>query len=248
MANRVPVEPVLRLTREALTRADERGVSRVVGASQSVRRVTDEPRSTLCLPEISGPFHFTRFMSILCADITRRVEVFHHIDMQRILVTFVRSRNPRIHGLQAKLVPLRCRDGGLTEQRRGYVYKVQQFFVGEVELHYVLSFYLPRFLNQSFDEKMITIFHELYHVGPNFSGDIRRFEGTQSLHNRSQREYDRQMADLAGKYLAARPPRILYDFLKLNFHDLQRRYGDVVGVRVPSPKLIPTSKVNKFNP
>ncbi|MFO0948847.1 MAG: hypothetical protein U1D30_23485 [Planctomycetota bacterium] len=245
MANRVPVEPVLRLTREALTRAGERGVFRVVGARQPVRCVTEEPTSVLCMPEVSGPFHFTRFMSILCNDITRRMDVFRHIDMQRILVTFVRSRNPRIHGLQAKLVPLRCRNGALTEERRGYEYKVQRFFVGEVELHYVLSFYLPRFLNQSFDEKMITIFHELYHVGPNFCGDIRRFDGTRSVHNRSQREYDRHMAELVKMYLACKPPRMLYDFLKLNFQDLQRRYGEVVGVSVPSPKLIPVSKITK---
>lgn len=242
MRNQSPVEPVLRLTREALSRTNAAGVVRVGSARpQSSDQMTSEEE--LALPPCHGPFHFTQHISLLCEDITRRMEIFQHIDMQRILVSFVRSRNERLWGLQAKLVPLRFRDGGLTAKRRGYYYKVQQFFVDDVELHYVLSFYLPRFLNQSFEEKMITIFHELYHVGPEFSGDIRRFEGTQSVHNRSQREYDRWMAYYAREYLCSEPPRIRYDFLKLNFEELQARYGAVVGVHVPSPKLIPVSKI-----
>ena len=242
MRNRYPVEPVLRLTREALTRPNAEGVVRV-GCSRRSRPGRGSADDELCLPPCNAPFHFTHHMSLLCADITRRVEVFHHIDMQRILVSFVRSRNDRLWGLQAKLVPLRFQHGGLTEKRRGYHYKVQQFFVDDVELHYVLSFYLPRFLNQTFEEKLITVFHELYHVGPEFSGDIGRFDGTQSEHNRSQREYDRWMAYFAREYLVSEPPRIRYDFLKLNFQELQARYGEVVGVHVPSPKLIPVSKV-----
>lgn len=242
MRNHSPVEPVLRLTRAALSRPNAKGVVRV-GTSPDAPGGYASAEDELALPPSnSGPFHFTHHMSLLCEDITRRMDVFRHIDMQRILVSFVRSRNDRLWGLQAKLVPLRFRDGGLTEIRRGHHYKVQQFFVDDVELHYVLSFYLPRFLNQSFEEKMITIFHELYHVGPEFSGDIRRFEGTQSVHNRSQREYDNWMAYFARDYLCSEPARIRYDFLKLNFQQLQARYGAVVGVHVPSPKLIPVAK------
>ena len=42
---------------------------------------------------------------------------------------------------------------------------------------YVMTFCLPRFLEQSFDDKFVTIFHELFHIGPSFDGDFRRHSG-----------------------------------------------------------------------
>lgn len=239
MRGRTPVESVFRLTCEAITNPYVTGVARVGGPAKEAMGPLAAAPYPFVLPEASSPFHFTHHMSELCADIAQRMPEFQHVDMQRVLVSFVRCRNRRRWGLQAKLVPLRFRDGELTQNRRGRPYRIQQFFVGDVELRYVLSFYLPRFLDQSFDEKMITVFHELYHISTEFNGDIRRFPGVRSVHDRSQTDYDRDMADLARTYLAMRPPRRLFDFLRLSFNDLRKRCGEVVGVHIPAPKLIP---------
>lgn len=238
MRERMPVEPVLRITREALKHAGVKGVARVVH-SGSTHRKGRRPAGGLVLPPVDGPFHFTQHMSRLCRDISQRIPALQHIDMQRVLVTFARCRNGLPWGLQAKLVPLRFRNGEPTQVRRGHLYQVQKLFVGDVELQYVLSFYLPRFLDQSFDEKMITVLHELYHIGPDFTGDIRRFPGSHPIHDRNQREYDRLMATMAREYLALKPPRALHDFLRLTFAELEQRYGEVVGVHIPAPKLLP---------
>ena len=40
-----------------------------------------------------------------------------------------------------------------------------------------MSFYLPRFCDQSLDEKLSTVMHELWHISPAFDGDIRRLPG-----------------------------------------------------------------------
>ena len=45
------------------------------------------------------------------------------------------------------------------------------------EMLYLLSFYMPRFQNLSFSEKLITILHELWHISPDFDGDLRRLAG-----------------------------------------------------------------------
>jgi hypothetical protein len=82
--------------------------------------------------------------------------------------------------------------------------------------------------------------HELYHIGPDFRGDVRRFENG-SVHAGSKRRYDQQMLTLAREYLALEPPRTLIDFLRLSFAELEARYGAIVGVRISSPKLIPVS-------
>ena len=56
-----------------------------------------------------------------------------------------------------------------------------------VEMMYILKFYLPRFQNESFEEKLTTIFHELWHISGDFNGDIRRHAGRCYVHTSSER-------------------------------------------------------------
>jgi hypothetical protein len=232
------IEPVLRWTHESLSNPVARGVVAVGSAADSGLLL--RPGSA----HVEGPFHFTHRMSVLCEDICQRVPAFHHIDPKQVLVTFIRCRNERTWGLQARLVPLRFRGGKLTEIRGRYRYKVQQVFVDRTEIKYVLSFYLPRFLNQSFDEKLITVVHELFHICPEFSGDIRRLPGEDPVHGGSQRHYDRQMAELAREYLRTKPARHVYDFLRFPFHQIEHGFGEIVGLQIPTPKLIPIERID----
>lgn len=190
------------------------------------------------------PFDFTRAMRRLCEDVTRRMDVFRHIHLDQVAVTFAQARRRVPHGLQAKLTPLRFAGGSLITRRAGQLWTVERLFDGDREMLYILTFYLPRFLDHCFREKMITVFHELYHISPNFDGDIRRMGGRYHVHSHSQREYDLLMEELVDNYLAASPPRELYSFLDSRFRGLCSRYGAVVGKTVPIPKLIrvPDSK------
>lgn len=187
----------------------------------------------------NGPFDFTLAISRLCDDISCRLDDFLHIDMSRVAVTFAQARRRVLHGLQAKLTPMRFEGGALTARRRGRTWTVQRLYQGEREMLYILTFYLPRFLDQTFQEKMITVLHELYHISPRFDGDIRRMDGRYHVHSHSQKEYDRQMERFADHYLALNPPEELYGFLRHRFHTLSRRHGGVIGLQVPIPKLIP---------
>jgi hypothetical protein len=164
--------------------------------------------------------------------------VFSHIDMRRVLVTFARSRRPRLWGLQAKLVPLRFRNLEDVDERHGVRYRLQRLWVDDTEIYYVLAVYLPRFMNQVFDEKLVTLFHELFHIGGQCRGDVRRFPGTNHVHRGSCKEFDRQMARWARAYLSQKPSAELFDFLRLQYADLEHRYGTIVGVQIPTPKMI----------
>ena len=97
------------------------------------------------------------------------------------------------------------------------------------EYLYILSIYLPRFLNTSLEEKLATLLHELWHIGPNFDGDLRRFPGRNYAHGNSQREYDAQMERFAQQWLAADPPAHLYEFLEYDFHELVAEHGRIIG-------------------
>lgn len=175
----------------------------------------------------------------LCEDIAERVPDFQHLRMEQVAVTFAQARHSALHGLQAKLTPMRFENGGLITRRGRRHWTVRRLFAGEHEILYILTFYLPRFLDQPLHEKLITIFHELYHISPRFDGDIRRLDGRYHVHSHSQREYDRQMGKMAEQYLATRPPERLWSFLRQDFGQLVARHGRVVGVRLPVPRLVP---------
>ena len=187
----------------------------------------------------SQPFNFCKSVRRLCKDIVAHCDALRHVDISRLLFTVTQARSHRLHGLQARVTPLRFRGGALARRRWGTMYRVQRYFVGGREILYVIAFCLPRFLDQDFDNKLVTLFHELYHINPAFDGDLRRHQGRYSLHSHSKSNYDQQMAELARGYLSNGAQAGLHDFLRLDFNQLEHRHGSVVGVVVPRPKLIP---------
>jgi len=198
----------------------------------------DKLHPVLC----SGPFDFSRAMWLLCHDISQRMEEFAHVRMGEVAVTFAQARRRVTWGLQAKLTPLRFERGQLSETRAGQLWTIQRLFHGQREMLYILTFYLPRFLETPFEEKLTTVFHELFHISPAFDGDIRRLAGRCHIHSDSQQEYDRHMAVLAQKWLEKSPPKELYGFLRNRFGTLQKKHGGVMGLQLPIPKLIPVEK------
>lgn len=187
-------------------------------------------------------FDFCHAMTRLCDDICRRHPEFGHIRMPQVAVTFAQARSPAEWGVQARLTPLRFEGGSIVERRKGRLWTVQRVYHQGRESLYILTFLLPRFLNLSFEEKLITVFHELYHINPGFNGDIRRFSGSCYMHTGSQKSYDRQMDVFAQQYLRMGAPQELYRFLTLSFSELQVTFGEVVGLRIAIPRLIPMGK------
>ena len=181
-------------------------------------------------------------MRELCIDISQRVDAFQHVQMEKVAVTFAQARRRVTHGLQAKLTPLRFKDGARVIHKRGRSWTIQRYYSGEVELLYILTFYLPRFQEQTFREKLITVMHELYHISPRFDGDIRRLPGHYHVHSHSQKEFDDEMGKIVDSYLARQPPQELYSFLTHDFQQLTVRHGRVVGMKAPIPKLLPLRK------
>jgi hypothetical protein len=186
-----------------------------------------------------APFDFCAAIGRLTMDIAIRCPDFRHLQVPRILVTVTQARAGCAHGLQARVTPLRFPRGTLTRQRRGVPYHIQRYFLGEHEYLYLMTFCLPRYLDQDFDQKLVTLFHELYHISPAFDGDLRRHEGRCQFHTPRQRDYDHGMAHYARDYLAGEHDASLHRFLRLNFGQLEERHGAVTGIVVPRPKIIP---------
>jgi predicted metallopeptidase len=184
------------------------------------------------------PFDFTAAMRGLCEDVVRRSAAFAHVDLSRVLFTITRSRNGYRHGLQARVTPLRFRGGEMVTVYRGVPYQVQRLTVHGRDMLYLVTFCLPRFLNRDFEDKLVTVFHELYHISPTFDGDLRRHEGRYCTHTASQKRLDAHMARLVRAYLNDGADADWHAFLRLSFAELCRRHGTVVGLHVPRPKLL----------
>jgi len=188
---------------------------------------------------VDQPFDFCGHVQRLCGDIAARCAELRHVDVSKLLFCTTQARSGRLHGLQARVTPLRFRNGALRRQRHGIPYQVQRYFVDGQEMLYLVTFCLPRFLDQEFDDKFVTLFHEMYHVSPTFDGDLRRHSGRCQVHSRSKRVYDQHMAHLARDYLADGADPSLHAFLRLSFEQLQHRHGQVAAIVVPRPKLLP---------
>ena len=185
-------------------------------------------------------FDFSLHVRRLCRDVAARSEDLGHLDVDRIAVTFSQARKRVLHGLQATLTPMRF-DGGSRYTRRGNRrWTIERVFDDRgVEVLYLLNFYLPRYLDLDFREKLVTLFHELWHISPDFNGDLRRFPGRCYAHGHSQRAFDEKASRLADAYLASGAPQHCYQFLSNDFRTLKRKHGEVFGTRYRAPNLIP---------
>jgi hypothetical protein len=105
------------------------------------------------------------------------------------------------------------------------------------EMLYVIYFLVPRFLELPFREKLITVFHELYHISPACDGDIRRFPGRNYAHGSSTKRYNLLMGTLVDRYLELLPDHSLLSFLDGDFAALRARHRQIVARRHPAPRI-----------
>jgi predicted metallopeptidase len=190
----------------------------------------------------SGGFNFTAHVRRLCDDLCGRLPQLAHIDMRQVAIRYCQARQATRHGLYASLTPLRFAGGKLSSRRRGREWTVERLYDDSGrEMLYLLSFYLPRFLERPFDEKLSTVVHELWHIGPAFDGDLRRHDGRCYAHGHSQKKYDAHVGQLAAAWLALDPPPEVHEFLRFDFQELARRHGRIIGQRIRTPKLLRAS-------
>ncbi len=198
------------------------------------------PRQTGSTPQ---GFNFTEAARRVCERVIAESAYLGHIDLSQVMISFARSRKPGRHGMWASLTPLRFQNGQREGMRGDHRIKCQTVLdANGNEMLYVLNFYLPRYLDLPFEDKITTIFHELWHISPNFDGDVRRFPGRCYAHSQSEKHYDAMMQKMAHEWLAQTQSHQCLDDLTLSFQELRRRHGQIFGTRVAAPKLIPCDR------
>lgn len=175
------------------------------------------------------------------ADIAGKVEEFSHIDPHRVLLCVSSTRSGGVHGVYAKIHPLRFAGGARSMEvkrgRRSAFLTMPTVIHRQIEMLYVIYFLVPRFFDLPKREKLITVVHELYHISPLFDGDIRRFPGRNFAHGSSRKRYNALMEEFVGKYLSIPGSSEVTDFLDSDLESLRSRYRAIVGRKYPVPKV-----------
>lgn len=181
-------------------------------------------------------FNFTDTMTSLVRHITTNCPEFGHIDTERLIISYSRTRSPGMHGVYASLQPLRFEGGATSIQRRKRTYVMPSVIHHGREMFYIVYFAMPRFMNLDFETKVVTVFHELYHISPEFNGDIRRFPGKNYAHGHSRKRYNDRVRVLMESYLPTPGAEEQVAFLRMSMDELTERHGEIVGVRIRPPK------------
>jgi len=176
----------------------------------------------------------------LIREITASTPELNHIDPDRVLVCTSTGRTGG-GGSYAKIHPLRFPGGERSmvtrRGRRNYLCTMPSIKHLGQEMLYVIYFLIPRFLTLSFQQKLVTVFHELYHISPAFDGDIRRFPGKNYAHGSSTRRYNAYMETLVHAYLERLEDRSHLAFLEGNLEELRRRHAGIVARRLKAPRI-----------
>ncbi|HNR88675.1 MAG TPA: putative metallopeptidase [Spirochaetota bacterium] len=171
-------------------------------------------------------------------DICACVPMFAHIDMGRVLVCVASNRGNGGGGCYGKLVPLRFAGGAEIARFRGRSFAIPRVVAGERRMLYVIYFYFPRFFDLDARGKLRVIFHELYHISPDFNGDIRRMGPVRAAHGHSRRRFDRRFeAECDGYFDRIRSTGVA-EMLSLDGDGLHGRFKRVLGRRLKVPRPV----------
>ena len=185
--------------------------------------------------------NLTAELERLIAHVAASHEAFRHIDGDRLMVCVSTIRGGGVHGTYARIHPLRFPGGGksatLRRGRRSYLCTYPTLSRQGREILYLIYFHIPRFLNLPLREKLITVFHELYHISPAFDGDIRRFPGKNFAHGSSKKRYNALMAAMVDDYLQLPDAAGMAAFLDGEMAALRERWKAIVGRKMATPRL-----------
>ncbi len=190
-------------------------------------------------------FHFSKALTSLTNDISHHCPALYHLRAEQILFGFTRSRNRCLEGLQGRIEGLRFKDGRLRESKNNKLYQVQRWRLNGKEILYLIVLPFPRFLQQTYQERLQTIFHELYHISPAFDGDLRRFSGRYIYHTANEQAFERKVGKIIDDYLIHQTNFKFSEFLYWTPSQWRFRYKQIYFYALANPRIIALDAVSK---
>ena len=177
----------------------------------------------------------TACLEEILVDLCRTLPEFAHIDPARLLVCLAKARTRGPGGVYAKIIPQRFADGSPFKTVKGHRYALPQIPTPRGDVLYLIYVYTPRFFEQPFERRVLTLIHELYHIAPAFDGTLRRIG--QRAHGASREQFNDNLQPLVERYLVAAPVSDAMTVLRESLQELSRR-ATLVGRTLPVPKAV----------
>lgn len=166
----------------------------------------------------------------LCTEIP----LLSHIDTRRIRLFATQARTNSKHGFYAKIVPMRFPDGKPFRIRRTHTEEIPQIPGPDGDMLYLIYLYVPRFLEVTTEEKLLTLVHELYHISPECDGTIRKVG--RGAHGHSREAFNNMLKPMVREYLHHHKPDELPILLKEKYSTIQKQY-EICYPSLPMPKI-----------
>lgn len=189
-------------------------------------------------PHPDDRIDLTLTLTAIIKEIVSRSQPLGHIDVNRILVCVGSNRSGRRGGLYGKLIPLRFKNGSSILKYRGRLYAIPEITNNGYSCLYIIYFYMPRFFDLPWDEKLRVIFHELYHISPRFDGDIRRMGAVKTAHGHSKKYFDTLYDPELRSFIEHMHATPFIEFLGMKTRDIYARYHRVTAVKMKHPKPV----------
>lgn len=184
--------------------------------------------------------NLSEIIHAIIANIAGTIPLFSHIKPEKIHVCISSNKNGCRGATLGKLVPLKFEGGKDIMYIKGKCYAMPRIEVKGKPVLYLIYFYIPRFTDLSAIEKLRVIFHELFHIHPEFNGDIRRFHHKKHAHGHSKKKFDIQFEKEVHNYMKIIHNTEFERFLKLTTREIFTHYKRVFSnkMKMPRPILI----------
>ena len=187
-------------------------------------------------------FNITDAFTLIMSEMIKRTDEFRLFDINRIMVCCGTNRNTSTGGIYGKLVPLKFENGIDIIKHRGYYYTIPKLTINNIEILYVIYLYIPKFLDLPAEKKIDVMFHELYHINPEFNGDIRRMGKFKKAHGHSRKSFDEKYKEYAGSFYNYIKSTRFIEFLEMDSKSLKKEFPALSYRKMKVPKPV---RINK---
>ena len=182
--------------------------------------------------------NITNLLTQLIEIIILQTRIFNHIDIKRILICVSFNRSNNHGGIFGKLVPLKFKHGSDILKHNNRYYAMPRIIYNGTPLLYIIYFYIPKFLDLPPFDKLSVIFHELYHISPEFNGDIRRLAKVKASHGSSAKRFNSLFEDELKMFYKYISKTSYMNFLHMDTNYVWMNFNSVYCRRMKLPKPI----------
>lgn len=182
--------------------------------------------------------NLTDILTLVIHDMIQNTDEFKNFDLNKILICCASNRKDCRGATYGKLLPLRFKDGAEIIKHNGKFYTIPKVKFNNTDILYVIYFYTPKFFSLSAKDKVNVMFHELYHINPEFNGDIRRMGKYKAAHGHSRKSFEEKYIEYADNFFDKIEDAPYYNFLKMDTHEIHKQFKTVKYRRMKSVKPV----------